>query len=414
MFADFKWFQLMGNAMQSLLLHKLRSSLSVIGIIFAVVSIISMLAIGEGAKQETLEQIRRLGTRTLIIKSNPLTENPGLTSSFIISQGLDREDLESLKKSIPHIACIGALKEVPVLINGAAKKEPISIFALTASYGKIKNFPMRKGRFLCRADEDLKNQVCVIGAGTAIVLGKKGGLGWLVRIKNNLYMIVGILKKREEKENNIQALSLYNFNQSLIMPMGTEPMVSVFQEKPGSVSEILIQMEHMEDIAPSAKLAGRILLKNRIGRNDFQIVVPQELMNQARRSRRVFNLVLGCIAGISLVVGGIGIMNIMLSGVAERTREIGIRRAVGANRIHIAAQFLFEAILLTFVGGFTGLLFGIGAASLISITAKWPTILTFWSMASSISMALIVGIISGLYPAIRASRLDPAAALRNE
>jgi putative ABC transport system permease protein len=186
------------------------------------------------------------------------------------------------------------------------------------------------------------------------------------------------------------------------------------EKKFGELSEIWIRVVRNTNVQASAAAIKRILIQRHGGVEDFQVIVPQELLNQAQKTQRIFNIVLGCIAGISLLVGGIGIMNTMLASVAERTREIGIRRAIGATRKHIVVQFLCESIVLTITGGCIGIILGIGGAVIISKVAEWRTVLTLWSITTAILMAGCVGLVSGLYPAVRAARLDPARALRHE
>jgi putative ABC transport system permease protein len=246
------------------------------------------------------------------------------------------------------------------------------------------------------------------------LLGSEGRLGGTLRVEDRAYRIVGILQERQRIRGKIPALPVRNYNRAVFIPLGTEPPVFHSREELGELSEISVQVIQDGNVQATASVAKRILTRNHGGVEDFQIVIPQELLEQAQRTQRVFNIVLGCIAGISLLVGGIGIMNIMLASVAERTREIGIRRAIGASKRHIILQFLSESILLTLVGGCLGIALGIGGAFAISAFAGWKTLLTVWSIVIAMVMAMGVGLLSGLFPAIRAAQLDPIAALRHE
>jgi putative ABC transport system permease protein len=205
-----------------------------------------------------------------------------------------------------------------------------------------------------------------------------------------------------------------NYNRAVFIPIGTAVVGNEGQSGFGELSEIWIRVAENRNVRACAAAVSRVLTQKHGGVEDFQVIVPQELLKQAQKTQRVFNIVLGCIAGISLLVGGIGIMNTMLASVAERTREIGIRRAVGATRKHIVVQFLCESIVLTTAGGILGIVLGSGGALAISKVAGWKTLLTFWSILLSVLMAGCVGLISGLYPAARAAGLDPARALRHE
>jgi putative ABC transport system permease protein len=256
--------------------------------------------------------------------------------------------------------------------------------------------------------------VCVLGHEVGRLLGNDGRVGGVLRLENRAYHIVGILQERQWRRSKSSALTVRNYNRAVFIPIGTEVMGAHGEKKFGELSEIWIRVVRNTNVQASAAAIQKILIQRHGGVEDFQVIVPQELLNQAQKTQRIFNIVLGCIAGISLLVGGIGIMNTMLASVAERTREIGIRRAIGATRKHIVVQFLCESIVLTITGGCIGIILGIGGAVIISKVAEWRTVLTLWSITTSILMAGCVGLVSGLYPAVRAARLDPARALRHE
>jgi len=256
--------------------------------------------------------------------------------------------------------------------------------------------------------------VCVLGHEVSRLLGNDGRVGGVLRLENRAYRIVGILQERQWLRSKSSALTVRNYNRAVFIPIGTEVMGAHGRKEFGELSEIWIRVVRNTNVQASAAAIKRILIQRHGGVEDFQVIVPQELLNQAQKTQRIFNIVLGCIAGISLLVGGIGIMNTMLASVAERTKEIGIRRAIGATRKHIVVQFLCESIVLTITGGCIGIILGIGGAVIISKVAEWRTVLTPWSITTSILMAGCVGLVSGLYPAVRAARLDPARALRHE
>jgi len=254
----------------------------------------------------------------------------------------------------------------------------------------------------------------VLGAEVSRRIGNDGRIGGVLRLEDRTYRVVGILQERQSVRSGSTALTVRNYNRAVFIPLGTEVMASNDQSGFGELSEIWIRVAENRNVHACAAAVSRVLTRTHGGVEDFQIIVPQELLKQARKTQGVFNIVLGCIAGISLLVGGIGIMNTMLASVAERTREIGIRRAVGATRKHIVVQFLCESIVLTTAGGILGIILGSGGALVISKVAGWKTLLTLWSISLSILMAGCVGLVSGLYPAVRAARLDPARALRHE
>jgi len=398
-----KWSQVILDAWRALLRHRLRSLLSTLGIVFAVVAVVAMLAIAEGAKREILD------VRTL-----QLTEAQQAAARRRLSHGLDLADATSLERAISAISCIAPLKEVKASLSASTSQNPFEILAITASYQSAKGLGTQQGRFICNADIVWKNLVCVLGHEVSRLLGNDGRVGGVLRLENRAYRIVGILQERQWLRSKSSALTVRNYNRAVFIPIGTEVMGAHKRKEFGELSEIWIRVVRNTNVQASAAAIKRILIQRHGGVEDFQVIVPQELLNQAQKTQRIFNIVLGCIAGISLLVGGIGIMNTMLASVAERTKEIGIRRAIGATRKHIVVQFLCESIVLTITGGCIGIILGIGAAVIISKVAEWRTVLTPWSITTSILMAGCVGLVSGLYPAVRAARLDPARALRHE
>jgi putative ABC transport system permease protein len=266
------------------------------------------------------------------------------------------------------------------------------------------------------ADADERRLVCVLGEEAARLLGADGHTGAAVRIEDRLYVVVGILRERRTREAAAAAVASRDYNRSVLLPLGSEPEGPVDRrvEEGAALDEIIVRVREGRSIEATAAAVRSVLARLHGGVEDFQVVVPRELLRQAQRSQGIFNWVLGCIAGISLLVGGIGIMNTMLASVAERTREVGLRRAVGASRGQVALQFLAEAVVLTAAGGSLGAAAGIAAAAAITALAGWATALTWWALGLALTMAVGVGLLAGLYPALRASRLDPIAALRRE
>ena len=402
------------KTIRSLMIHRLRALLSTLGVLFGVVAVVAMLSIGEGAKQETLEQIEQLGMNNLIIRQNTLTEDQHLQAREKRSKGLTLDDAISLQNNIPLVRFQAPIKVIEASLTSAVKEMAPEILAVTRSYGNIKRFQLSEGRFICDKDNVNKRLICVLGHHVAQGLGKDGHIGKTIRIENNQFEIVGILKSTNWKESKNSLISNRDLNRSIFIPLGSEKSLqSKYNMKSHLLSEIIIQLENSH-IHMAAKIAKQILEKLHNGHEDYQIVIPQELLNQAYRTQRTFNLVLGSIAGISLLVGGIGIMNIMLATVSERTREIGIRRAVGANKGHIMKQFLIETLALTLSGAILGVLIGVLVSFSISYFAGWKTIVTFWSLFLSLSMASFVGLVSGMYPAYKAAQMNPITALRHD
>lgn len=409
-----RWQEQIKNGMRALWQARLRSFLSALGIIFAVFAVMTMLSIGEGAKEEILQQIQQLGPNSLIIKQSDLKEEQQAKVSEKGSQGLTLRDLQLLGH-LPFLSKIGALKIIQASLM--TKKEEFSpeILAVTPSFGMMKGLSIGEGRFLADGDLSRKNMVCVLGEEIAKSLGKQGRLGKTIRLDQLEFEIVGILEQQAYSQNQKTFPSSRNLNRAIFIPLSLQSQFvpkSAFQSN--QISEIFLMSQQNEQIDLLAQLVRQTLLTSHRQIEDFQVVIPKELLKQAEQAQQTFNLVLVALAAISLLVGGIGIMNIMLAAISERTKEIGIRRAVGANRFHIASQFLIETITLSVVGAFLGILLGILASQLLGLITQWHTVITGWSLALSLGMATIIGILSGLYPAFQAAKMDPIKALRYE
>jgi len=359
----------MRSLIRSLMMHRFRSFMSVIGVMIGVASLVTMLSIGEGTKRETLAQINRLGIQNIFVKGESLS---------LLDQRKITENLPGLVQSASLVSLSG----------NRVKTSP--------SLQAILKLELMQGRFLCELDSVHKHQVCVLGAAVARSLGPKGTPGQSLRIRDQEMTIVGVLAEREYSQNG-NALPIRNHDQTIYLPLHSEP-----------ATEMILQMKEPALVATAPPLIGRILQE----RKDLELIVPQELLNQARKSQRMFHLVLGLIAATSLLVGGIGIANVMMASVYERRSEIGIRRAVGATKRDILRQFLIESLLLTAGGTVVGLALGLLFSVLVSFVTEWTPVITVWSIVLSIGMAFIMGLSAGVYPAFQASNVDPMEALR--
>jgi len=398
----------------SLRQHRFRTFLSTLGIVFGVTAIITMVSIGEGSKREALALIEQLGKNNVILRSLDLTEAQETSGKRPHSGGLRATDLERIRARVVNVEDIAPILKVKAAMANAQMGSTPEIISTTDAYQKIMGLSISEGRFICPEDIDKSNLCCCIGWDVLESLGSAGHIGQSIRIENTMFKIVGILDKREWRTRKGQTIAARNTNQLIIIPSGTEKALRPSPDVEAGVSEIIIQVQAGSDVPLTAKLVKRIVDENHLGMEDFHIIVPQELLNQAKRTQLMYNAVLGCIAAISLLVGGIGIMNIMLATVSERTREIGIRRAVGASQTHIFLQFLFEAAMLTMLGGAIGICCGIVASAQVAKLIGWETVISGWSVFLSLFTSVLVGVCSGMYPAVRASRMDPVAALRFE
>ncbi len=400
-----KYIKIFLQTLQSLSKQKFRTFLSVLGIIIGVASVIAMLAVGEGAKQEVLRQIEQMGANSLIVRNmNPDDgeKTPGLTNL----------DLNALQHYFPPRK-VSASKDIEEKLNPQNMKLNEKIVAVSPNYKELRNLQLQEGRFICDLDVKERHHVCVLGYEIAKGLGVSGSGSGRVEIDQKPFKIAGILSPREtQKENTV--LSAHDYNHMIFLPFGIDETFGKQNAFYQTVSEMIVKVPSKEDLGTASKIIKNVLLHNHQGAQDFQIIIPQELLAQQQKTQKTFHLVLGAIAGISLLVGGIGIMNIMLAIITERIKEIGIRRALGANQTHIMKQFLIEAAVLTAIGSFFGVFLGITAGVAISFLTQWKIAITLWSILLSMGVSTIVGIISGLYPALKSASIDPILALRHD
>jgi putative ABC transport system permease protein len=402
------------HSIHSLSRHKLRTFLSTLGIVFGVTAIIAMVSIGEGAKRETLALIEQLGRNNIILRSLDLTESQEWAAKQSYSGGLRLSDVERIRARTPDAEKIAPVVNVKAALPNAPKGVNPEIVSTTQAYQEILDLPVAEGRFLCAKDVKRKNLCCCIGWDVLKGLGPAGHIGQTIRIENIAFTIVGILQRRGWNSQGSQPISVRNVDRMILIPLGAEWAIQDVASDESRLSEIVIRLAADCDIPVTSNLVRDIVHEAHRGAEDFSIVIPREILNQAKKTHALHNAVLGCIAAISLLVGGIGIMNIMLATISERNREVGIRRAVGANQSHIFLQFLIEAVLLTLIGGALGIIGGVFASVQIANFIGWKTVVTGWAVSLSLITSVLVGICSGTYPAIRAARMDPIEALRFE
>ena len=407
-------------ASRSLMQHKLRSGLSVLGVVCGVMAVLAMIAVGEGAKEKTLKQIGELGIRNIFVKAVSLSDEQVQIARELLSEGLRFYDRERILSIVPDVEDIACLKEVRAAVISAVNIEfSPQIIACSANYASIQRLHISEGRFLNNQDIEGNQLVCAIGGDVAHKLGINGQIGKFLRIENELFKIVGILDRFYRDQEAITTMAIRNVNEMVLIPLGAENLLTKREEVQKvqniqSLTELIVLIKSAEKVFRAGEVIKRTLDLSHNGVKDYQIIIPLELLRQAQRTQRIFNLVLGAIAAISLLVGGIGIMNIMLASVSERTKEIGIRRALGATRMDIILQFLAEAFMMTLMGGCIGIITGIANAFIISKVAGWKTSVTFPAIFLPLVMSVCVGLFFGLYPAVKAAKMDPIKALRTE
>ena len=399
---------------QNLLMHPLRSLLSTLGVFFGVVAVIAMISICEGSKKEILSQIEGLGLKNIILRKTELTEEQKLLSLLQNSHGLRLEDLYLIQTTIPTVDQVAAIKVVPANIQGTQKDLAPEILAVNESYMPVKQVFVEQGRAILERDCRFLNQVCVIGFDLAQQLGTKGRLNQNLEIGNNTFKIIGILNSRAALSEKSKAIHERDINKAILIPLGTERS---FSRKIGNyddtLSEIVIHLKDKKDIYPALSLLKRTLQMTQQKIENYQIIVPEELMQQERRTRNLMNIVLIIITALSMITGGIGIMNITLASIFERTREIGIRRAIGATKRNIILQFILETLILSLIGATLGVLCGVGLSYTIGHFARWSIDISPYSILLAFFLALAVGLLSGIYPSRKAAQMDPVAALRH-
>ena len=414
---------------KSLLLHKMRSGLTMLGIIFGVCSVIAMLAIGEGASYEAQEAIKKLGSSNIILRSiKPPQDAKAATAgrSYVNEYGITYSDVARLDSTIPGIRRVLPMRIIRDEVRFNNLVQQAQIIGTHPIYAEMTGVDLVRGRFLSETDETHMNNVCVLTMSLAENLFPyQDPLEEEVKIGADYFTVVGLLRERSTAEKRPQsgAVEGQPLDNNLYVPLSTTKSrfgETIFKRSAGSfeaekvqLHQVTVQFNSVDDVEVAVPMI-RTLLKRFHTKTDYELIVPLELLRQAEQTKRIFNIVLGSIAAISLVVGGIGIMNIMLATVTERTREIGIRRALGAKKKDIITQFLVETVVLSIGGGLIGVVVGVLTPLLVSQLTDMKTIVTPASVLISFGISGAVGVVFGIYPASRAAALDPIEALRHE
>ncbi|MCX5744788.1 MAG: ABC transporter permease [Proteobacteria bacterium] len=399
-------------ALESLAEHKLRTTLTMLGMMFGVGAVIAMLSIGAGAEREALALIERLGTRNVVVRAKTFKPEE-LAEIRKKSLGLSLRDVEALHEAVPGVEFAAPRIEVePYKILAAGAKTEAAVYGVGWRHREVTPFALAEGRLLDKVDETRHAQVAVIGAGVRRDLfGGDPALGKDLKINDVWFEVIGVLEPEASATTSVQGIAVSSTEHEIYLPFTTAMRKLEREPLKSPLGEIVVRLAPNAPAGETGAVVGTLLDRLHGGAHDFEIVVPEALLRHSRETQRLFNLVMGLIAGISLLVGGIGIMNIMLATVLEQTREIGVRRAVGARRSDIRFQFLVTAFTLAMLGGLLGVTMGVGIAKVVAAYADWPTVVTTWSVALSLGVSVFVGVASGLYPAVRAARLDPIQAL---
>jgi len=395
---------------RSLLVHKLRSVLSILGVVFGVAAVTAVSAVGEGARREAVAQIGSLGIDTLTVRARPAAgaaSTPGAAAPI----GLRMREAEAVQAVVPNLVATAPVREASLSAEAGGRATDAAVVGTTAAYRDAARLRLSAGRFLTDLDVEDRKRVAVLGASIANTLFPfEAPVGQRLALGGDWYDVIGVVEGRAVSRARTGPIRSRDVNRAVFVPLAA---LDRGGGRADGIDEIVLRIDDSERVGASAEVARRVIQRT-TGGAPIDVIVPREILRQKERTQRIFNVVTGAIAAISLLVGGIGIMNIMLASVAERTREVGIRRAVGAARRDIAAQFLVESSLLTSAGGVIGAVLGVAGSMAIQALAGWPTALSPGMLLAGLVVALAVGIGFGFYPAWHAAHLEPMEALRSE
>lgn len=418
--------------------NKLRSFLTALGIIFGVGAVIAMLAIGTGAKQAILDQMKLIGTNNIVITAvvpesgdEIRTENEEEEEKKPYSPGLSLADLASIQKTVPTVDRLSPEIILPVSVVRAGRQEKGRCIGVENAFFELNGLEIGQGIAFQPVHMEKGEAVCIIGTEVKKrFFSEEDPIGKLIKCGKTWLRVIGVLKKRNASEESLARLGIRDYNSDVYIPVSTALLrfrnrALITPDDLGNNDEnkaknyhqldrLVVRVDDSKKLRASADVIARILQRRHLQVPDVEIEVPELLLEQEQQTQETFNLVLAVIAGISLLVGGIGIMNIMLASVLERIKEIGVRRSLGATQLDIILQFLFEAVFISLIGGLIGVLLGVGAAKTIASYAEIPTIVSAWSILLSFGVAASIGLVFGLFPAQKAAKQDPIKALRSD
>lgn len=445
-----KYFHDIVIGFEAIIANKLKSILTALGIIFGVAAVISMMAIGNGAEQEILEQIKMVGVNNIIITPTEVssdgtedseTDQPGAKK---FSKGLTLIDMKAIQEIIPTISMVSPVisYHYSAIIDG--KSKPIVLEGVNANYFTIFNIQLQSGEIFNQAQEEAGQPVCIIGDNIKTVFfNQENPVGKSIKSGQIWLKIIGVVERRDftasasdemgisSSDNTIfvpaqtilmrfknraliraDEVEKSNARRRMVITTGENEITQADDKNPNQLDKIILQVKETEQLGLTANVVKKMILRRHSDLYDFEVTIPELLLKQQQRTKKVFNIVLGAIAGISLIVGGIGIMNIMLASVMERIREIGTRQAIGASRKDIVAQFLAESTLISITGGIIGIILGVVLSKIITVVFDIKTIISLFSIFIAFGVSALVGIMFGYMPAKRAAEKDPVESLR--
>ena len=395
--------------------HRMRSGLTVLGVIFGVAAVVAMLAIAGGAQKVALDQIRLLGTDAIRVTHIELADEALERAERQGSRGLRSADARLLGRWLPGLSALAPIRfvEAPLLRRG--RESTARVVATNDEYFRIGERSAADGRALSQLDVRYAKRVAVLGAALkGELFGYQDPIGRDVRIGETQFTVVGWMPAQTVRSEQPGMIQMRDVNRDVYIPITTAHRRFPDPEREDPVHELATRLVDESQVHSAAEIMERLLLRSHRGVRDFEVRLSEELLARAQGTQRVFNVVLGSIAAISLLVGGIGIMNVMLTTVTERTREIGIRRATGATRRGIRRQFLAESVVISSFGGVTGIVVGLVLGRIIHLYAGWETAVSPVGIALAFGISVLIGVCFGVVPARRAAQLDPIQALRFE
>ena len=404
--------------LDSLRAHKLRALLTMLGMIFGVAAVVAMLSIGAGAQQEAIAFIEQLGVRNVIVEAREAGDPQTLQRVRRLSAGLSRRDLRLIEATLVDLDATSARKRiVPTRLIPRPQGDPPVVFGVSPVYAAIAGLRIADGRFFDESEAMAAAPVAVLGhAAASSLFSTEDPIGRFVKVNQQWFGVIGVVGPQITVQSGVAGLTQQDGNQVIYVPLMSA--ILRLEESRGSqrdeIDGVYLQVSPGADIAAAGALVRGLLDAAHRGAGDFRVILPAELLAEQQRTRQIFEVVMVAIASISLLVGGIGIMNIMLASVLERTREIGVRRATGARRRDVLRQFLLETTMITLTGGVLGTVFGVVLSRLVGYFAGWSTIVTVGSVALAFIVSVAIGLIFGMYPAVRAAKLDPVLALHYE
>ena len=403
-------------AVYSLRDHKFRSFLTMLGIIFGTASVITMISIGEGAKKQAMAKYQDLGVNNIIIRDKDLTDIELEQVRIKFSKGLSLDDIRAISEILPNVRGVAPQSEVKLDAMFENKSSKSTVIGVTPEVTNILNYRIDKGVFIDRDHNDRQLKVCVLGANIARELfSYEDPLGRNIKLGDQWFEVTGVLQTKSLFTETVGELAARDLNNDIYIPLSTfRKRIPKSNPLQSDLKQATIRMEDSEMLLESADVIRSILIRRHFNNADFSVIIPYELMEQEKNEGRIYNLLLASIAAISLIVGGIGIMNIMLASVLERTQEIGIRRAIGARRSDIQGQFVSEAMAMSISGGLIGVFLGIVLSLGIGFLSEIKTSLTLYSIFIAFGFSVIVGITFGYLPAKRAADLKPIESIRHE